>query len=304
MDGNNGQSDVNEDVMSKLEADLQKLTHEANSNTEVGETLRTDLPTNTQNLQPETQQPEPVIVEPSHHDIQNDPPAASEPTKKGSPMLIISLGLVVVALLAAIAYVIGIKFFSGAPKQIACTAEAKVCDDGTSVGRSGPNCEFDACPVVSATPEATPDPTAYWKTYSNQTYGYSFKFPDTESIKVTNHTGYLSTVSLINKVTNFEDLVVFISNSDQTPKNLTNAKTTNVSGVEAIRFSMPSGQNPPQESVYFSNNKNYFSIQFNWDDKDQTAVDTFDQIMSTFKFIEATPSGSATSSPSATPIGY
>jgi hypothetical protein len=29
--------------------------------------------------------------------------------------------------------------------QTACTAEAKVCPDGTSVGRTGPNCAFTAC---------------------------------------------------------------------------------------------------------------------------------------------------------------
>ena len=29
---------------------------------------------------------------------------------------------------------------------VACTAEAKLCPDGTSVGRTGPNCEFSACP--------------------------------------------------------------------------------------------------------------------------------------------------------------
>lgn len=27
-----------------------------------------------------------------------------------------------------------------------CTAEARICPDGTAVGRSGPNCEFAACP--------------------------------------------------------------------------------------------------------------------------------------------------------------
>ncbi len=27
-----------------------------------------------------------------------------------------------------------------------CTEEAKVCDDGSTVSRSGPSCEFEACP--------------------------------------------------------------------------------------------------------------------------------------------------------------
>lgn len=29
---------------------------------------------------------------------------------------------------------------------IACTADAKICDDGSAVGRTGPNCEFAPCP--------------------------------------------------------------------------------------------------------------------------------------------------------------
>ena len=33
---------------------------------------------------------------------------------------------------------------SSAP--IACTMDAKTCPDGSSVGRVGPNCEFEECP--------------------------------------------------------------------------------------------------------------------------------------------------------------
>lgn len=36
---------------------------------------------------------------------------------------------------------------SGSGGQIvACTMDAKICPDGTAVGRSGPNCEFSPCP--------------------------------------------------------------------------------------------------------------------------------------------------------------
>lgn len=31
--------------------------------------------------------------------------------------------------------------------QKACTEEAKICPDGTAVGRTGPNCEFAPCPT-------------------------------------------------------------------------------------------------------------------------------------------------------------
>lgn len=38
-----------------------------------------------------------------------------------------------------------------APGPVACTTEAKICLDGSSVGRSGPNCEFEQCPTVATT---------------------------------------------------------------------------------------------------------------------------------------------------------
>lgn len=32
-------------------------------------------------------------------------------------------------------------------EPVACTKDAKMCPDGSYVGRAGPNCEFEACPV-------------------------------------------------------------------------------------------------------------------------------------------------------------
>ena len=36
---------------------------------------------------------------------------------------------------------------ASAPAPKACTAEAKMCPDGSTVGRTGPNCEFAPCPA-------------------------------------------------------------------------------------------------------------------------------------------------------------
>ena len=54
----------------------------------------------------------------------------------------------------------------------ACTMEAKVCPDGSAVGRTGPNCEFAPCPggeeppAVACTKEAKvcPDGSAVGRT--------------------------------------------------------------------------------------------------------------------------------------------
>ncbi|MCX6722296.1 MAG: hypothetical protein NTY04_03875 [Candidatus Staskawiczbacteria bacterium] len=45
------------------------------------------------------------------------------------------------------------NFYKGASsvKPIACTMEAKLCSDGSSVSRTGPNCEFAKCSEVKAT---------------------------------------------------------------------------------------------------------------------------------------------------------
>jgi hypothetical protein len=39
------------------------------------------------------------------------------------------------------------EFAPAQPKPVACTMEAKMCPDGSYVGRTGPNCEFEACPI-------------------------------------------------------------------------------------------------------------------------------------------------------------
>lgn len=36
---------------------------------------------------------------------------------------------------------------SSSPLGVACTMEAKICPDGSAVGRSGPKCEFSPCPT-------------------------------------------------------------------------------------------------------------------------------------------------------------
>ncbi len=59
-------------------------------------------------------------------------------------------------LLAAIFLLSGCSIFQSAEppsdimpiynQPVACTMEAKLCPDGSAVGRSGPNCEFAPCP--------------------------------------------------------------------------------------------------------------------------------------------------------------
>ncbi|MDP2734951.1 MAG: hypothetical protein Q8P12_01960 [bacterium] len=61
--------------------------------------------------------------------------------------------------------------FGGDRGQIACTQEAKLCPDGSYVGRTGPNCEFAACPGEGGE----------WRTFRNDEEGIEFEYP--ESLK-------------------------------------------------------------------------------------------------------------------------
>jgi hypothetical protein len=57
--------------------------------------------------------------------------------------------LIIVAAAAAFVYYATPVFKRFAPnggEPVACTMEAKICPDGSAVGRSGPKCEFAACP--------------------------------------------------------------------------------------------------------------------------------------------------------------
>ena len=43
----------------------------------------------------------------------------------------------------------------GSIQPKACTEEAKLCPDGSAVGRTGPNCEFAPCPKDTTQPNTT-----------------------------------------------------------------------------------------------------------------------------------------------------
>jgi len=55
-------------------------------------------------------------------------------------------------------------------KPIACTQEAKICPDGSFVGRTSPKCEFAECPAVKV------DEFANWETYENSSMIFSIKY--------------------------------------------------------------------------------------------------------------------------------
>lgn len=65
---------------------------------------------------------------------------------KGYPIVI---GVAALAIIVAL-WVVNVRT-AEAPGPQACTADAKVCPDGSAVGRTGPNCEFAQCPTPTTT---------------------------------------------------------------------------------------------------------------------------------------------------------
>jgi hypothetical protein len=138
------QPQVEDPAVQKLEEDLKKLEVETQGQPQI---TTVDQPVVSSPTQPA------VAVAGSGEASQST--SSTEPTKK-SPLLLAAIILIAISLIATLIYIFGSQLFI-TPK--ACTMEAKICPDGSSVGRTGPNCEFSACPVATATPTDTASPT-------------------------------------------------------------------------------------------------------------------------------------------------
>jgi uncharacterized protein (UPF0179 family) len=55
-------------------------------------------------------------------------------------------------------------------KEIVCTMEAKICPDGSFVGRTGPNCDFSPCPKENQ--------KYTWRKMQNDALGIAYEYPE------------------------------------------------------------------------------------------------------------------------------
>lgn len=135
--------------------------------------------------------------------------------------------LVIVAAAIGGAYYFGInrsgKSNSPTSQPQACTMDAKLCPDGTSVGRIGPNCEFAQCPIVQECGTYKNDEEGYsfsctkgwylWK--SDQEPGYLEELLLVDSDKVSKQ-NYKVEITLHNKVENIRDgLIAYYTGGDR-----------------------------------------------------------------------------------------
>lgn len=111
--------------------------------------------------------PEPASVTPSLPPPGQNPSGAAPAPKKKLSFLVGIITIVVIATVAisAVTLLLG----KNSNKQVACTAGAKICPDGSSVGRTGPNCEFEECPTAEDQDQPV-DPTANWHLFENDKF--------------------------------------------------------------------------------------------------------------------------------------
>jgi hypothetical protein len=91
--------------------------------------------------------------------------------------LFLPVGFLMLGILAVgtVAYVQFTGLGTRVAQPGACTLEAKICPDGSTVSRSGPSCAFAACPGRNTNNAS--DPTKKGKTFSNEVFGYSLQLP-------------------------------------------------------------------------------------------------------------------------------
>lgn len=243
--------------------------------------------------------------------------------------------IVAVALLIIVVQVIVFAEYFGIPdhngnssqNRIACTDEAKVCPDGSAVGRVGPNCEFTEC----AKPSFAQIDTSTWKTYRNEEYEFEVKYPsewtlavkpfdygeeflEYISIAIPSYAGDSITIQSYTDITKKEAIykagfrtraeaeseefaggVIPSEGSYFTRGNATDpatvAEEVEINGIQALIAYMPVRFHEGPDGLYSGTGdgkivmmfgKNSYTTITAW-----RLTEEFDQILSTFKFIES-----------------
>lgn len=224
---------------------------------------------------------------------------------KSTSILLLSSVLVFMLAAAGTALLLLYSPLQPVPAVRACTKEAKLCPDGkTYVGRTGPQCEFVACPFVNplvspSTSASLSVDTTGWKIYRNEKYGFEVTYPVDWKIVTVAGGIALSEKSIASARTS---IIAFTSDFgqneaphhyqeiDEVATEINNSEEWKKSGFEC-KFSGFLGQRSfdcvsmssfaGDQWIYILNNNGYlFSIH------DMMMNAASNKILSTFKFIK------------------
>ena len=155
-------------------------------------------------------------------------------------------------------------------------------------------------PIVSASPTPTSDPTANWKTYRNETAGYSLKYP-ADMLVFCNYpnTKGLRLWQAPFDCPNGNDIFYEIAVIENLPgeykeyKKPSSARQINIDGMKATEktYVYENTDGPLQslgQSTEILIDNNGYTIQIQLLGNSLDKKNLFDQILSTFKFLEQT----------------
>jgi len=181
-------------------------------------------------------------------------------------------------------------------KPVACTQDTKLCPDGSYVSRTGPNCEFAACPE-------TKDETANWKTYKNKEYGFEIRYPNDWLIEGNQDSVYFKRtdisqeemermeigypLSILVENTSAESIFDWFENSfSDRPQNLKPEKhSITIGGINGIRYSDPISMGGCDETFATIKNRKLFRF-LRHGSTCNYSNELFTNIVSTFKFVK------------------
>jgi len=208
-----------------------------------------------------------------------------------------NLKIIVISLTAGIllllGYYLGWDYLKPAPEPILCTEDAMQCPDGSYVGRTGPKCEFSACPRLKS--DFNQIDTSEWKIYRNEKYGFLVKYPvdwivlnegisaglDYEHVAKFTVPGWKLpsiTITVFSQTNNIPTLEIL----HKYDKSLQSGTSIELNGVKMAVYGSFAEEFGTEGVVFRSNNVLVYIHEFGIG----TSKKYLNQILSTFKFVD------------------
>jgi hypothetical protein len=235
------------------------------------------------------------------------PPTASKLSFLKLEFIKVGLGVLIALVLFSGGFILG----NNTNIQKVCTMEAKTCPDGSSVGRTGPKCEFAPCPIAKSTPTITSINTFSWKTYINSDLGFSFKYPSESKLQVNCHDCETADIDIsfpndkytiiqMSSSSNYDkdkptvrdivDSLIYVRNHSTDPYVQQIRSPITLDGVigEKLFSEEKIGDFTRNDiEIYVIKDKKLYSIDFRFEPKNKQRMSTLaDQILSSFKFTQ------------------
>lgn len=217
--------------------------------------------------------------------MQTPVPVSPPPNKSLQPIIIVFGALLLLAIGGAGGYYLAQpKQISLPPSSKACPADAKLCPDGSTVGRTGPNCEFASCPTQTATQQV--DKT-YTKDFPDPKFLYPFpviKYPSTWTFTRQSMEGTADQQLIFTDSSGAAQVVAYISSMDflsgfYTPQQAALGKLQQVT-INALTAYHIQNQKTFVDGYFFPARDGYVAIEL----VTEAARNAWQQMVNTFSF--------------------